>query len=351
MKTCSACNLDVNNEDYIECSKCDGVYHLLCLNMQQGLTPDATTKWLCPLCMSKQPKVDNSAHPARPSTPTAQAEISFNVTRRKAPGKSELSVPTNKDDYIRRSELRELLREEMLNLMKTNNAELRSTLSTFSERITNLNTSIEFMSDKFDKMTEGLQQQQQEIITLKKENACLRTEVNSLSGKLQQLDQLSRASTLEIQCVPDKKTENVLQIVKQLGRTVNCTINDQDIHYCSRIAKINPNSTRPRSIIAKLSSPRLRDTVLSAVSRYNKENPQNKLSTADFGFNPENKTPVFVLESLSYENKQLHAAARQRGKELNFKFVWVRAGRIYMRKNETSEAIFIRNASALDKIQ
>lgn len=307
MKACSACNLEAYNEDYVDCTKCDGAYHLHCLNLQQdSLSPDAISKWLCPLCMCKQPKGDNSACFARPSTPTSQAEISFNVTRRKAPNKPDSVTITQTDDYVRRTELREILREEMLRLTQNHNAILQSTLNAFSEKISVMNTSIEFMSEKFDKIAEGFNQQQQEIQTLKKENASLRTEIENLSSKVHQLDQLSRASTLEIQCVPETKSENVLQIVKQLGRVVNCTINDHDIHYCSRVAKLNPKSSRPRTIIAKFSSPRIRDTVLSAVIRYNREHSQNKLNTADFGFDPEKKSPVFVLESLSQENRQLH---------------------------------------------
>ncbi|XP_063838184.1 uncharacterized protein LOC135087316 [Ostrinia nubilalis] len=353
MKTCLACNTDAHSDEYVECTKCNGIYHYPCLNIHRdNLSPDAISKWQCPMCMSKQRKGDNSARLARPSTPTSQAEISFmNVTRRAAASKPvTAAAPNQNDDFIRRSDLRELLREEMSNILKSHNAELTSTLSKFSEKISNLSTSVEFMSEKFDRITEEFQQQKQEITTLKNENAGLRTEVDNLNSKLQLIDQLSRASSLELQCVPEKKAENVVQIIKQLGRVVNCPINDHDIHYCSRVAKLNPNSTRPRTIIAKFSSPRMRDSVLSAVVRHNRQHSQDKLNTTDFGFDPEKKSPVFVIESLSHENKQLHAAARQRARELKYKFVWIRAGRIFMRKNESSEAIFIRNSSVLDKL-
>lgn len=314
----------------------------------ESLSPEALSNWVCPMCMSKQPKGDRSKCLARPSTPTSQAEISFNETRRKVHNTAPLLTDT--DEYIRRSELRDILREEMSLIIKTHNAQLKSTFDSFAEKITNLHTSVEFMSDKFDRLSECFQYQQHEIEALKKENTALRTEVNSLSNKMHQLDQMSRAATLEIQCLPELKSENVVQIVKQLGRVVKCVINDQDIHYCSRVAKLNPNSSRPRTIIAKFSSPRIRDSVLSAVHQYNKDNSQDKLNTTDFGFDHAKKSPVFVVENLSHENKQLHAAARQRGRDLKYKFVWVRAGRVYMRKSETSNAIFIRDSSMLDKL-
>ncbi|CAK1602527.1 unnamed protein product [Parnassius mnemosyne] len=303
--------------------------------------------------MIKQPKGNNSESVARPSTPTSFAEISFNnVSRRRAPAKLDTNINVdNTSDYVRRSELREILREEIATGLKSCTTEFTVGISTINGQISNLKCSIEFMSDKFDKISDEFKIQQQEILVLKKENDSLRYEINTLNNKLNQFDQLSRASSLEIQCVPERKTENVVGILKQLGCAINHTMSDHDILYCSRVAKLNPASPRPRTIIAKFSSPRIRDSVLSAVNRHNKVNKENKLNTHDLGFDTEQKKPVFVIENLSSENKQLHAAARKRGKELKYKYTWIRAGRIYMRKSDTSEAIFIRNTETLDKLK
>ncbi|CAG9790212.1 unnamed protein product [Diatraea saccharalis] len=67
-------------------------FFFLCLNIRPenivDLPQDALLNWVCPTCMIKQPKGNNSESVARPSTPTTMAEISFNsVTRRKAPAK------------------------------------------------------------------------------------------------------------------------------------------------------------------------------------------------------------------------------------------------------------------------
>lgn len=356
MKDCAACTREIGNDNYLQCTKCSEIFHYLCLNIRPenigGLSSDALSNWICPTCMIKQPKGYNSESTARPSTPTSTAEISFNnVNRRKAPLKIDTNVSNISCDYVHRSELRELLREEISNILKSCTSELTVGVKTLNEQISNLKSSVEFMSEKFDKISEEFKHQQQQFLEIKKENDVLRNEMNTLNNKFNQLDQLSRASSLEIQCLPERKLENVVNIVKQLEQTIKHKLDDQDIQYCSRVAKLDPTSTRPRTIVVKLSSPRLRDTVMSAVSRYNKTNKENKLNSADFGFGTEDKKPVFVVENLSAENKQLHAAARKRGKDLKYKFTWIRSGRVYMRKSDTSEAILIRNHDTLEKLK
>lgn len=311
----------------------------------------ALARWLCPLCMSKQPRGDNCDAATRPSTPSSLAEASFNVTKRKMPSKQDIpssSIEMTSNDYVPRSELRQLIRDEMLDVVNT---QIKNSLNEINEQRGSFGKFMDFISDKFDKFTEDFNRQAQELASLKKENTTLRSELDLLKNKVSQLDQLSRASCLEIQCVPEKKSENILNIVKTLGRTINYSITDQDIQYCSRVAKLNPNSPRPRAIITKFVSPRIRDCVLSAVADYNKKHSRDRLNTHNLGFTSEEKSPVFVIENLSPENKQLHAAARKRGKELNYRFVWVRAGRIYMRKSETSETVFIRNSDMLDNLK
>lgn len=343
---------------------------------------DARHNWLCPICLSKQPKGDNSGAPVRPSTPTGLAEITFNVTRRKQQAKAGeplTASTTDPADFVTRSDIKDILRQEMRNITiqpppDTLRSELRDIVreevrillqesigtlnSTMSVRLTELNeqigdlrASVNFMSSEFDDMKKSTVTCQNEMRLIKKENDCLRNELNNLSRKLTQIDQLSRASNMEIQCVPEHRSENILNIVKKLGNTVKMPIKDSDVLFCSRIAKQNQESTRPRTILVKLNSPRTRDSILSAVMTYNKQNAQQKLNSSDLGFGPNEKTAVFVTENLSPENKNLHSAARHRAKELKYKFVWVRGGRIYMRKTESSEMIYVRNIDTLNKLK
>lgn len=75
---------------------------------------------------------------------------------------------------------------------------------------------------------------------------------------------------------------------------------------------------------------------------------EEKLDVFHLGVN-DSRDPIFVTEHVSDANKDLHAAARQFKKAENYQFLWVRNNKIFMRKNETSNYILIKNNKVKDK--
>lgn len=179
-----------------------------------------------------------------------------------------------------------------------------------------------------------------------------------LKTRLSSTEQSARECNVEVHCVPESKSEDLPRTIIQLGNIVSFPIDDKEITACFRVARLKPipvnNDTtssttmniRPKTIVVKLSSARKRDNFLAAVWKFNKANPNDKLSTSHLGIGGL-KNPIFVSEHLSPTNKSLHAATRLRARELNYRFVWTRAGRIYMRKDETSPPIIIKHTEFL----
>ncbi|XP_028166246.1 uncharacterized protein LOC114357028 [Ostrinia furnacalis] len=356
MKTCAACNDTVLHNDCLECTRCSEAYHYLCLNYTveeiQSLDNEVRKYWLCPKCKNKQPKGDNSNMLVRPSTPTGMAEVTFNVTRRKAHNRPESTQSST--GYVTRADIRLIMREEMRSVMNEFADDLKGTMNVrlreVSDQLAEVRTSMGFLSDQFDSLKSDIDSHGTKIKQLETVNNELRSELITLSNRVRQMDQMSRSSNLELQCVPEHRSENVISVIKQLGHVINHPINDCDILYCSRIAKSNPNSSRPRSILVKFATPRTRDSVLAASIQYNKTHQKEKLNTSVLGLD-DKRSPVYVVENLTVENKSLHAAARLRAKQLSFKYVWVRGGRVYVRKSDTSEAVFIRDLDTLNNLK
>ncbi|XP_013161327.1 PREDICTED: uncharacterized protein LOC106113142 [Papilio xuthus] len=173
--------------------------------------------------------------------------------------------------------------------------------------------------------------------------------IKDLSFRLCSLEQSMRESNLEINGIPEHKSENLVNTVLQLGNVIDHPINEEDILKATRVMKFNKESDRPRSVIVKLKSPLCRDSVIAAVTKFNKKNAKDKLSSHHLGISGA-RVPVFVAEHLIPSSKTLHAAARKKSKELNYKFVWVRNGRIYVRKDESCKAILIRDMDSLHLI-
>lgn len=94
--------------------------------------------------------------------------------------------------------------------------------------------------------------------------------MKELKLKVEQLEQQIRSNNIEIQCVPERKQENVLEIVMKLSQVIDCKLDQSDIMNYTRIAKLKQDTPRRSSIVIQLASPRLRDKFIATVSRFNK---------------------------------------------------------------------------------
>lgn len=135
-------------------------------------------------------------------------------------------------------------------------------------------------------------------------------------------------------------------IVKKLGETIGYSVGTDMVRHCTRIAKLNRASNRPRTIVVQFNSQMVKDYFLASVMNFNRARSNDKLNSTHIGI-AGNKDPIFVTEHLSPANKALHAAARLKAKELGYKFIWVRNGRIFLRKAEGTEQIYVRNMESL----
>lgn len=153
-----------------------------------------------------------------------------------------------------------------------------------------------------------------------------------------------------MQVVPEHKNENVVAILKKLLDLIKLPMDDEKITACRRVAKINTASNRPRNIVVSFVTPRVRDTVLSAYHRYAKSRPGRGVTSEDLGISGEARR-IFVTEHLSPEQKTLHAATRQTAKERSYKYVWIKYGKVYVRKDDSTGALLIKDINSLNKLK
>ena len=62
------------------------------------------------------------------------------------------------------------------------------------------------------------------------------------------------------------------------------------------------------------------------------------------------RRPIYVMEHLSPSLKSLHAATRIKAKEKGYKYVWIKSGRIYVRKTDSSEHKCVKNIESLNSL-
>lgn len=361
---CTGCRHNITNE-FLECFSCSSKYDLLCANVGikrfNQMSQKSRREWKCPKCHSKQSKTDNTNTPLRQPPPLIQPGPSYggnlddsvcddsNVTVKVRPGPHSQTEPFD-DRYVTEDSLRRILNEELSTMIEDKIKKLVTVqLRSINDRMAEFGESIAYFNKQYEEMRADLQEKSAVIIGLQKNNEALQSSVKDLSHRLHLAEQSMRESNLEINGIPEHKSENLLTIIGQIAKTVDCQVQDEDIFHATRVAKLNKDGNRPRTVIVKLRSTRHRDAMLAAVVKFNRSNPKGKLSTQHIGM-AGTPAPIFVAEHLTPANKSLHAATRLKAKKEDYKFVWVRNGRIYMRKDEFSPALFVRNLESLDSI-
>lgn len=375
---CDACRQPIASQLYLQCYHCKGTYHRDCLNISKdqflSLTSEIKASWTCPSCanITRRTRCTLNTPVRRGQLPFDTEEsmnMSLDLDRGQVtaagmvtPKQNIISRPHKVDDAVTMEKISKMFDEKLESAMSAILERFRMSLqeqvkqlvsselaSTINDLKEDFNASINFISDEQSSLQSQIKERNESIKILETENSRLQNDITKLNGRILSFEKVSRSQNLEIQAVPESRHENVVTLFKKLCDTVQVTIDDSNIHACRRVAKMDARSKRPRNILVTLSSPRLRDTVLSAVHRYNKTHSKETLNSINLGI-PGETRKIYVTEHLSPECKYLHAEARKEAKEKGYKFVWVKYGRVYVRKNEDCGCIYIRDSSSLSKM-
>ena len=291
------------------------------------------------------PSKEKTVSPTRPGD---------NVTSRAKKRMAMSSPPISNSSALTKADVQDIveavIKTAMTDMLAQLNATMNSDLKSIREELREVNEAMTFMNNQYETAISEATKSAQIIKDLEAKNELMSNTIFKLTNRVNQMEQHARCSNIEIQCVPENKTENVIGLTKQLGSIIGCAVTDNDILSCTRIAKVNRDSPRPRSIVTQFISPRLRDQFLAASVTFNKKNSQDKLNSSHIGLAGPKK-PIYVVEHLSATNKEIHAAARTKAREMGFQFVWIRSGRILMRKDVTSEYIVVKDLATLDKLK
>lgn len=342
---CEACKSKIAvTQKRVKCSKCNLIYHADCITYGYTSSLDRS-HWVCPMCEPSKPNGTPQG-----SKNKSKSLISSKQENMDTPDRSILKHIDNKLINLKidliQTISKNLSESLLLQINEIVHTKISSRINDLISELTEIRNNLEFYSDQYESVKNEMEHQQNKIKNLSRENEQLHERMKIMETKVSYMEQQSRYNNIEIQCVPERKEENVVSIFKNICDTVSEGISEDLIISCKRVAKTNNASKRPRNIIVTLPSPRHRDKILSAVHRYNKVHRDNKLNSHHIGLNGD-KEPIFITEHLSPEIKKLNATTRRIAKNKGYKYVWVRYGKIYIRKDENSPSILIRNEDIL----
>lgn len=194
-----------------------------------------------------------------------------------------------------------------------------------------------------DRQREELAAWMKIVEELKTENTMLRNKVSNLETRLDESEQYSRRNTLEIHGVPMEKGENVVTLVKTVGRALDYPVEDGMIDACHRL-RTRDGSGNPPGIIVRMVRR------LDAEGLLQKRRVKRNLNTHDLGLTSNPAGAVYVNESLAPGRRRLLNAARQLKREKGYTYLWIRGGRILMRKNEGDRVIVLTTMEDLARV-
>ena len=244
----------------------------------------------------------------------------------------------NKQNLNKNDEMKEMIKE----LKEQMIAEMKILMSEMQK-------SIQFMSDKFDNVVEELnylkeenKKSKAEIQLLQKANRNLQEQLTNIGKtyskdnlKLDDLEQYGRRQNLEFHGIPYKPNENTDYLIQQMAKKLNVKLDEKDISISHRLPTRHEQQEGEKlkspPIIVKFCCQKKRNEI------YDKR--KNVLQIKDFGI-PE-MTELFINENLTAYRKSLLFEARKLKKLHDYNYIWTKMGEVLIRKNSNSKVLKI----------
>ncbi|XP_046662975.1 uncharacterized protein LOC124355864 [Homalodisca vitripennis] len=239
--------------------------------------------------------------------------------------------------------------ENLVKEMREFREESKKEMREFREESKAMGKSIESTHDKIDEVKVLINAQREDIDkcldvidVLKVENSQLQRELEQVKKELCDVQQYSRRNTVDIQGVPENKSENVFEVVKAVAKVLRFDLKPEIIDALHRPAG-GSGASRPRGIILKFVCRGDCDELLR-LAKVKRGFPASELD-----FSSENK--VFVNPSLSKAFRELLYHAKCTAREGRVRFAWYSNGKVLVHKRDGQPAIHITSKHQLQDLQ
>lgn len=247
-------------------------------------------------------------------------------------------------------------REEMLSILKDWKADQDITLKKLCADVAEVkqqNVKIQQSNEDIEKAIDFLSKQYDNINakvdTLERERKDNLAHIASLENKIYYIQKSLKSTVFEIRNVPASKPESkqdLLKIVQDTCNTLNVDVQPSQIKDIYRVV----NKSGLTSVVAECTSTFTRDAILSGAKLYNQQNKNNKLSSSSIGMQGKS-VPIYISESLTAAGRKLYSMARETAKYMEYKYCWIKNGKIFLRKTDGVPALEIKSESQLTTIK
>lgn len=325
----------MNDGRHMSCADCGALYHLgkLCSGIADStfktMGAGKRKAWRCRVCRQQQSGDGSRSEAdlsqcASPATTehfqSLEARLEC-LTLLKANVDTLLELPTQMNQLLT----------------------LKPVVESLKSAVTEVQESIAFLSAKYDSVLSTATNNAAAINELRSETTSLKTVVTEQSQIIEHLqeelndsEQYSRLSNIEIHGLPQSPTENLVSVVSELA----CKLGLGDFRPNDIVAVHRLPSRRdgPPVVLVRLASVSLREQWLAT---------RGKLRTlaADSSL-----PKLYLNENLTRRNRELFWMVRERARVKQYKFTWVKTGKLFAKKSESSPVVRIYRMVDLEKI-
>lgn len=220
---------------------------------------------------------------------------------------------------------------------------LKPTVDKLSETISEVKESIGFFSAKYDSLLSSVTSNEQTIRGLQSEVSSLKVNVSDQASQIQRLqlemndaEQYTRLPNMEIHGLPCFPNENLEKSVHDIAQKLGLSaFQPSDILAVHRLSS---RRDRTPDVIVKFASVKAKDKWMAARGRLRSLHESGDLPR------------LFLNDNLTRTNKALFWQTRTRGKEKRYRFIWVKNGKIFAKKDEGHPLIRVNCVADVDKI-
>ncbi|CAG9794185.1 unnamed protein product [Diatraea saccharalis] len=213
--------------------------------------------------------------------------------------------------------------------LRSDNTSFKESLTSINTRLAEMEKSLSFSNERqetFDKQLQSLQNHMEK-------NSTLPEHIQILEVKLAAIEQQARDCNIEIVNLPERRNENLCNIITNLGVIIKQQILPSDIISVHRVPHADQKDSRPKNIIAKLSTRILRDNIIAACRS------TKNISSEQLGISGSVQR-IFINEHLTIQNKRLFRECREKAKLHDYKYVWVKHGVILVATSQRAVQSF-----------
>lgn len=291
-KICLTCKKKLEEDVLnITCTECEFSYHLgECSGVTKAKNEKLRKDWRCPTCVKAR---NRSGSSSKQSQDTDFASILTGI-----------------------------------------NAKL-STLLDLKNTVDKIEQSVQMMSANYDEVLKKTKENTRQIAELKKRvesTGELKNEVKTLRQEVNDLEWQSRKLNLELHGIRKTENEDLLSKVNAVARTLELSeITGQDIVALHRLPS-RPDKTP--GIIIRFSNAAVREQWL---------NNRRKLKRG--------KNEEYILENMTRQTKALLWTAKDWAKENNYQYAWHRNGKVFVRREQGTNAVMLSTKDDLLKLE